>query len=44
VGTLAVGLGAPVVVLIIALALLVVANVITVVQRSVVVYRASQEE
>lgn len=43
VGTLAVGLGAPVVVLVIALGLLVVANVITVIQRSVVVYRASQE-
>lgn len=40
VGTLAVGLGAPVLVLIIDLGLLVVANLITVFQRSLVVYRA----
>lgn len=38
---LAVGLGAPPVVLVIALSLLVVANIVTVIQRSLVVYRAS---
>lgn len=43
VAALAVGLGAPPVVLVIALALLVLANIITVIQRSMVVYRASAE-
>ncbi|UFU01585.1 CDP-alcohol phosphatidyltransferase family protein [Ruania suaedae] len=38
--TLAVGLGAPVLVLVIALGVLAIANIVTVVQRSVVVYRA----
>ena len=41
IAALAVGLGAPPVVLVVALALLVLANIITVIQRSVVVYRAS---
>ena len=41
IAALAVGLGAPPVVLVIALGLLVLANSITVVQRSMVVYRAS---
>src|SRR5699024_5646251 len=41
VAALAVGLGAPPVVLVIALGLLVLANIVTVVQRSMVVYRAS---
>ena len=43
VAALAVGLGAPPVVLVIALALLVLANIVTVIQRSMVVYRASAE-
>lgn len=43
VAALAVGLGAPPVVLVIALALLVLANIITVIQRSMVVYRTSAE-
>lgn len=43
VAALAVGLGAPAVVLVIAFALLVLANIITVIQRSIVVYRASAE-
>lgn len=42
VGTLAVGLGAPVVVLVIDLALLAIANVVTIIQRSMVVYRAGE--
>lgn len=41
VAALAVGLGAPPVVLVVALGLLVLANLVTVVQRSVVVYRVS---
>lgn len=44
VATLAVGLGAPPVVLVVVLALIVVANLITVVQRSMVVYRAAAGE
>jgi len=44
VATMAVGLGAPPVVLVVALTLLVLANLITVLQRSLVVYRASTEQ
>ncbi|WP_040652500.1 phosphatidylinositol phosphate synthase [Ruania albidiflava] len=44
IATLAVGLGASPVVLVVALALLVLANLVTVVQRSLVVHRASTEQ